>query len=153
VIDAQRLSAGAAVSQALAVRVGRLLGAQHVVFGGFNSDPSGNVRIDARAVNVESGQIEYTERVQDRADNVMPLVEQLAAKLDAGMHLPPARQAGTAGATTKLPLTYVVMYGRALDFADHGDTAHALELFDAVLKDFPDFAPATAARRKLQPAF
>jgi TolB-like protein len=153
ILDAQRLSAGAAVSQAVAVRVGRLLGAQHVVFGGFNGDPSGNIRIDARAVNVESGQIEYTERVQDRADNVMPLVEHLAAKLAAGVHLPLATAATIGGATTKLPLSYVVTYGRALDLADRGDTSRAVELFDAVLKDFPGFAPATAARRRLQPAF
>ena len=87
-IDEQKLVTGGQVDRETAVRVGKLLGAQHMIFGGFMADPRGNFRIDARAVNVETSAIEYTERVQDKADNIMPLIGQLAAKLNAGMHLP-----------------------------------------------------------------
>ena len=73
-IDEQKLVTGGQVDRELAVRVGKLLGAQHVVFGGYMADPKGNVRIDARAVGVEQGVIEYSERVQDKADNVMELI-------------------------------------------------------------------------------
>ena len=53
------------------MKVGKLLGAQHMIFGGFMADPKGNFRIDARAVNVETGEIEHVERVDDKADNIM----------------------------------------------------------------------------------
>jgi len=166
-VDEQKLTSGGQVDRETAVRVGKLLGAQHMIFGGFMADPKGNFRIDARAVNVETGLIEYTDRVQDNADNVMPLIEKLAGKLNAGMHLPAmpersgmtqpagsqqmgATQAGAPAPTPKLPMKYAVMYGKALDLADKGDNAHAVELFGAVLKDFPDFAPAKSGISKLK---
>src|SRR6476469_10168010 len=73
-IDEQKLTSGGQVDRETAVKIGKLLGAQHMIFGGFMADPKGNFRIDARAVNVETGAIEYTDRVQDRSDNVLSLV-------------------------------------------------------------------------------
>jgi TolB-like protein len=166
-IDEQKLITNGIVDRESAVRVGKLLGAQHMIFGGFMADPKGNVRIDARAVDVGTSAIEYTERVQDRADNIMSLIGALAAKMNKGMMLPamPARTgdvgapasapgaqlAGAPATPTKLPMRYAVMYGKALDLADRGDKTHAVELFSAVLKEFPDFAPAQSAKSKLAP--
>lgn len=147
-IDEQKLVKNGIVDRESAVRVGKLLGAQHMIFGGFMADARGNVRIDARAVDTGTGAIEYTERVQDKADNIMPLVGALAAKMNRGMMLP-ANPAPVVPA--KLSMRYAVMYGKALDLADHGDKAHAVELFDTVLKEFPDFTPARSARSKLAP--
>src|SRR3982074_1655355 len=86
-VEEQKLVTGGQVDRETAVRVGKLLGAQHMIFGGFMSDPKGNFRIDARALGVEQGVIEYSERVQDKADNVMDLIGALAGKMNAGMHL------------------------------------------------------------------
>ena len=47
-------------------------------------------------------------------------------------------------------MRYAVMYGKALDLADKGDTTRAAELFGAVLKDYPDFAPARNEVSKLR---
>jgi hypothetical protein len=46
-------------------------------------------------------------------------------------------------------MKYAVMYGKALDLADKGEKARAVELFGAVLKDFPDFGPAKSGISKL----
>lgn len=168
-IDEQKLVTGGQVDRETAVRVGKLLGAQHMIFGGFMADPKGNFRIDARAVDVEQGVIEYSERVQDKSDNVMDLIGSLAGKLNAGMHLPPApartgdasrraaptvagavaQQAGAPVAAPRLPMKYAVMYGKALDMTDHGDKTRAVELFGAVLNEFPDFEPAKKAKARL----
>jgi len=162
-IDEQKLVGAGQVDAATAVKVGKLLGAQHMIFGGFMADPKGNFRIDARAVNVETGAVEYTERVQDKSDNVMALMATLATKLNAGLKLPAmpvrtgdagaapgARQAGSPS-VTKLPMRYAVMYGKALDMADKGDKAHAVELFGAVLHEFPDYTPAKNGLAKVKP--
>jgi TolB-like protein len=163
-IDEQKLVGGGQVDRETAVKVGKLLGAQHMIFGGFMADSKGNFRIDARAVNVETGAIEFTDRVQDRSDNVLGLVSQLASRLNAGLKLPGsptrtgeasapagAQQAG-APSPTKLPMRAAVLYGKALDMADKGDKARALELFSAVLKEFPDYAPARSGMAKVKTA-
>jgi TolB-like protein len=164
-VDEQKLVTGGQVDKETAVKVGKLLGAQHMIFGVFMTDPKGNFRIDARAVNVETGEIEHVERVDDKADNIMVSVGTLAGKLNTGMKLParPARrvgdatitpsgavQAGAPAATQKLPMRVAVMYGKALDMKDHGNKAGAVELFGAVLKEFPDYGPAKAEQAKLK---
>lgn len=161
-IDEQKLVGAGAVDRETAVKVGKLLGAQHMIFGGFMADPKGNFRIDARAVNVETGAIEFTDRVQDRSDNVLGLVSQLASRLNAGLKLPaspmrtgdasaPGAQQAGAPSATKLPMRAAVLYGKALDMADKGDKARAVELFSAVLKEFPDYAPARTGMAKVNP--
>ena len=159
-VDEQKLTKDGHVDQATAVKVGKLLGAQHMIFGTFMTDPKGNFRIDARAVNVETSAIEHVERVDDKADNIMTSIGTLASKLNAGMHLPamPARrtgdaspaagaaagaqQAGAPTATQKLPMRVAVLYGKALDAKDHGEKAKAVEYFNQVLKEFPSYEPA-----------
>ena len=162
-VDEQKLITGGHVDQATAVKVGKLLGAQHMIWGTYMTDPKGNFRIDARAVNVETSAIEHVERVDDKADNIMNSISTLASKLNAGLKLPamPARrtgdastapgaqQAGAPAATPKLPMRVAVMYGKALDMKDHGDKAKAVELFNAVLKEFPNYEPASVEKKKL----
>jgi len=79
-IDEQKLTTDGKVDAQTAVKVGKLLGVQHMIFGGFMADPKGNFRIDARAVDVGTSAIEYTERVQAKADDIMPLIGTLAAR-------------------------------------------------------------------------
>jgi TolB-like protein len=169
-VDEQKLVTGGQVDKETAVKVGKLLGAQHMIFGVYMTDPKGNFRIDARAVNVETGEIEHVERVDDKADNIMTSVGTLASKLNTGMKLPArpaatrrvgdatpaaaatpgATQAGTPAPPAKLPMRVAVMYGKALDMKDHGNKAGAVELFGAVLKEFPDYGPARAEQAKLK---
>jgi curli biogenesis system outer membrane secretion channel CsgG len=148
-IDEQKLVTGGHVDQATAVKIGKLLGAQHMIFGTFMVDPKSNFRIDARAVNVETGAIEDVQRVDDKADNIMGAIGQLATKLNSGMKLPAPQQA-SAAATVKLPMRVAVMYGKALDLADHGDKKKAEELFGAVLKEFPTYTPAQTELGKIK---
>ena len=163
-VDEQKLVTGGQVDQATAVKIGKLLGAHHMIWGTYWIYPKGNFRIDARAVDVESGLIEHVERVDDRADNIMTSIGMLASKLNTGMHLPPmpalrtrdaspppgAQQAAAPAPTPKLPMRVAVMYGKALDMKDHGEKGKALELFNAVLKEFPSYEPANAEKTKLK---
>ena len=179
-VDEQKLVTGGAVDKETAVKIGKLLGVHHMVFGVYMTDGKGNFRIDARAVSVETGQIEYTDRVDDKADNIMTAISTLAGKLNAGMKLPamPVRRTGDAtpattpapaagkpatttgaaaapassAAPTKLPMRVAVMYGKALDLADKHKKSEAVELFGAVLKEFPEYSPAKSELAKLNKA-
>ena len=138
-------TSGGQVDRETAVQVGKLLGAQHMIFGGFMTDPKGNFRIDARAVNVETGAIEYAERVQDHGDNVMALIGQLAgaASTRGSSSARRRRDAGTTPATQPLPdARRSRCTARRSTWPTEGDKAKAVELFGAVLKEFPDYAPA-----------
>src|SRR5258708_21921303 len=167
-VDEQKLVTGGQVDKETAIKVGKLLGAQHMIMGGFMKDPKDNIRIDARAVNVETGEIEHTERVDDKADNIMTAVANLAGRLNTGIHLPaPARRPGDASpapspapqqagtpaaaptATTKMPMRVAVLYGKALDAKDKGNGPAAVELFNAVLKEFPTYEPAIREKNSL----
>jgi curli biogenesis system outer membrane secretion channel CsgG len=164
-VDEQNLVTGGKVDKASAIKVGKLLGAQHMIFGSYMIDPKQNFRIDARAVNVETGEIEHTDRVDDKADNIMSAISGLATKLNTGLHLPAhrvgdatpaeskpaAQQAGavktayapvTTAPQPKLPMRVAVMYGKALDLKDKKDPK-AVELFKKVLDEFPTYEPAT----------
>lgn len=133
---------GGFVGREGAVAAARQLGAQHAVFGGFAADASGNVRLDARAVNVGSGMVETTERLQGRGDQLVALVRQLAVRLETAMTMTPP--GGAAGAPS-VPLGSLADYGKALEAIDHGDRTRARQLLEGVLRDHPDFAPAKAA--------
>jgi sugar phosphate isomerase/epimerase len=125
-----------------AVAAAKVLGAQHVVYGGFTADQAGNVRLDARAVNVGSSAVEATERLQGHGDEIPAMVHQLAARLASAMSLTLAQGAPQAG---PVPLRALADYGKALEAMDHGDRAGARSLLQALVQDHPDFAPARAA--------
>lgn len=125
-----------------AVAAARVLGAQHVIYGGFAADQAGNVRLDARAVNVGTGAVEATERLQGHGDEIPALVHQLAMRLATAMSLT-LTQGASQGAS--LPLRALVDYGRALEAIDRGDRAGARSLLQGLVQDHPDFAPARAA--------
>jgi curli biogenesis system outer membrane secretion channel CsgG len=142
---------GGMVDRATATTVASSAGAQHVVMGAFTVDLSGNVRIDTRVLDARTGEVEDTERMQGRGDEVVPLIERLAARLTAGMGL--ARVPGDvpSPAGLRLPLQSLAQYGRALQLADRRQGARAVELLDALLREHPDFQPARDRRAKLAP--
>ena len=125
-----------------AVEAAKLLGAGHVVYGGFTADAAGKVRLDARAVNVTTGAVEFSERLQGNGDDVVGMLHQLASRLAKGISL--TFSGGTADGSS-LPLRALVDYGRGLEAADRGDRANARQLLEGVVRDHPGFAPARAA--------
>jgi TolB-like protein len=85
----QNLGSGDRVDQGTALRLGKILGAHHLLMGGFVVDPRQNVRIDVRSVNTETSQVEYVETVTGKADRLLALVDELGTKLNTGLRLPP----------------------------------------------------------------
>jgi len=143
-IDEQNLGASGRVDKGTAVQVGKLLGVHHMIFGGFIIDPKGQMRLDARAVNVETSEIEHVESVTDKADNMLAVLSTMADKLNKGMKLP-ALPAGTTRPAVNPESTKpgrwrdLILYARAEDANDKKDRTRALALY----KDFLDKSPST----------
>jgi curli biogenesis system outer membrane secretion channel CsgG len=154
----QNLATTTHVDPATAARIGKLLGARHMIFGGFVIDMHQNMRLDARAVNTETSQIEHVETVSDKADNLLPMVNQLADKLNSGLKLPaitasrtpPSSTADTASVKSSkaspAPVhrwQALLEYSRALVEEDNGNNAQAVTLYRQFLDATPpDFATA-----------
>ncbi len=153
-LQEQNLSTGGRVDKETAVKVGRILGAHHMIFGGFVTDPKGRMRLDARAVNVETSEIEHVESVPGKTDDLMEMIDKLATKLNSGLKLPAipraVRDAQGAASRTPVPTQAVLLYSRALVEQDKGNTEQAVTLFRASLDKFPDYERAKQALARLE---
>lgn len=151
----QQLGQGNQVDPETAVRIGRVLGARNMIFGAFVTDFRGNMRLDVRAVDVETSRIVYTETVTDRTDNFMAMISRIAEKANTGMRLPEMpRQARDASSdrARKMPFQVAMLYSRAIAEEDRGNTAGAVQLYRAVVEKFPEYEPAERALKKLRSA-
>ncbi|GAC1654280.1 MAG: hypothetical protein NVS4B3_18130 [Gemmatimonadaceae bacterium] len=97
---------GETVDREAASRVGRVLGASHVIFGGFIADADGSLRLDVRSVDAQTEAIEYVETITNRVDSISELVDQVADRVASRLHLPraevrlpPASAGGVLAAT------------------------------------------------------
>jgi curli biogenesis system outer membrane secretion channel CsgG len=154
-LEEQGLTTSGKVDQETAVRVGKLLGVHHMVFGGFMTTPNGKqLNLTARAVKVETGEIEYVSSDKGETDGVMETITRLSDKLNSGMKLPPmartVREASVEKAK-KVPFQAVMLYSRALSEKDKGNTAEAVQLFKASLVKFPEYTEAQRELDKLSP--
>src|SRR6185437_12022167 len=79
-------------------------GAQYAIYGGFMSDGRGNMVLTAHTTDMETSAIGNAMRVQRKTDDVLGLIADMSAKLDAGIKLDghAARRMGDAGGTSAL---------------------------------------------------
>lgn len=175
ILQEQNLVATKSVDPQTAVRLGKLLGAQYMVTGGFMSDGKGTLLVTSRVVNVETGAITNPMKLQAKGDDVLGLISQLSTRLNSDLKLPAlSRQTGDAGSARprspaaassatqsgtqvshaakaqKLDVKTALLYSKALDEQDGGHPERAAELYRAVLDKFPDFGPAKQNLAKVQ---
>ena len=153
ILEEQKLSQDGKVDPSTAVKVGKLLGAAHMVTGVFVTDPKATtMKISLRVFNTETSEIEYTADASDKPDNVLALISKLAAKTNKGLKLPdvPARLSeARAQQAEKVPFQTVMLYSRAINAKDAGKKQEAISLFRQSLEKFPSYQPAKDELRKL----
>jgi TolB-like protein len=172
IIQEQNLAKSDMIDKSTAVKLGKLLNAHHLVTGGFISDPKGNMTLTARAIEVEA-----TEKVTGKQEDIMSMIDILAEKLNSGLKLKaiqlrvgdaapiqgeikgtttlgatPASAKAEAKSESKLDFKSAMLYSKALNQMDSGNKKQAEESFKAVLAKFPEFAPAKKNLSKLQTA-
>jgi TolB-like protein len=168
----QKLVREGAIDPETAVRLGKILGANHMITGGFMSTGKQMV-LTARTIDVETSVIDNPQKVQQASDDVLALIGQLSNRLSTSMKLPPMeRRTGDAGARpshhhpapvqagqvasnaggkpAKLDLRTALLYSKALEAQDSGDRSRAVELYNQVLDKFPNLETARINRDKLQ---
>lgn len=143
-VQAQNLGPTARVDAATAAKVGGEVGARYAVTGSF-ADFYGKFRIDARVVDVGSGQIlkvvsNVDPNLQDRAD-LSRIIQGLADKILAAVNLPAAGIALSARAGA-VPTDALTQYSLGLLYESQGDKTKAGEHYQRALTTFPDYSEA-----------
>ena len=155
VLAEQDLAKGGRVDAATAAKVGKLVGARHFLTGAFVVDPRENVRLDVRAVNTETGTIDYVETVRGKAGAMLELVEELGRKVNAGLRLPalPAREGAAAAAPRRADqFRAMMLLSRALEAEDRKDVAGARQLYRTALDADPSLERARVRLASLEQA-
>lgn len=147
ILQEQDLATAGRVDAATAAQVGKLVGARYMVLGGF-TDIYGRMRLDARIVDVETGQVIRTQQVQDRRERFYPMLLELATSLTSGANLPPLpAQVQRERRARRIPTEAAALYSSALRLQDAGETDRAVELYQRLVREFPQL---TEAREALQ---
>lgn len=152
-LDEQNLQATDRVDKETAVTLGRTLGARHMLMGGFVIDPNRNLRIDVRAVNVETSAVEFVQTVNGKADRMLELVIELGAKVNAGLKLPALKTASASVPASRNPNQFkaLMALSNALDAEDRGDAAQAATLYRTAVALAPEYKPIQARVATLSP--
>src|SRR5262249_26042762 len=103
ILQEQDLIKSKSIDPQTAVKLGKILGAQYMVTGGFMSDGKGTLVLTSHVISVESSAITNPVKLQAKTDDGLGIIGQPSEKLNSDMKLgpPPARQAGDAGGPQK----------------------------------------------------
>ena len=101
-----------------AVRLGTLVGATWIVTGAYQR-AGGDVRLTARIVDVATGELRGSAKVDGAADELLALQDKLASSLFASAGLPAGKvQKLTRRARPKVPYRALELYGDAVQAPD-----------------------------------
>ena len=146
VLDEQKLATDGKLDPATSVKVGKIVGAHHMVTGVFITERATNtMKISVRVFNTETSEVEFGTDETGKTDAIMSLIDKISAKLSKGLKLPdiPAaareEHAAAVKKQEKVPFQAVMLYSRALDEKDHGNKDKAVTLFKQSLQAFPDY--------------
>jgi len=158
-----KLSQSKAVDPKTATRIGKLLSVHYLVLGGY-FELAGQLRIDARLVEVETGKVIRSTGYQRKPEDFLELEQKIALDLASalaaaagvapqGAKERPSRPAPVEPAVPhrtvpplpkRLRAEVVIRYGRALDAKDRGDRRQARAELRKVIEMQPDFSLAKA---------
>lgn len=149
-LDEQALASAGRVDAATAAQVGKLVGARYMVTGSF-IDMYGEFRIDARIINVETGEILKTVRSDPQLKDIKQLdriIQSVAERVMAETRLAQLTPGPATQANAEVPTEALILYSRALLYEDHGEKAKAIEYYQKALQEFPAFTEAEMGLRK-----
>jgi TolB-like protein len=148
----QKLSNSKEFDPNTAAKVGKLLGAQVILTGGY-FEMMGSLRIDARFIDVETGKILKSDGVDGQTSSFFKIQKQLSWKVIKNMDAKISddeKRVLTASENTKaLTIEDLNEYSKALDYYDQGENSEAKKIADKLKNKYPDFEPLKNFLKKL----
>jgi TolB-like protein len=137
----QDLNLSGRIEEADAIEVGKMLGVQYVLHGQVTSIVD-NLRMDIRAVDVETSEIVTVMKKSDKTSELFAVVVDLAA-----LNLVPPSE---RPATESIPVRATIEFSRAVDFEDRGEVDLAIQHYEATLAIHPNHRDARRALERLR---
>jgi TolB-like protein len=134
------------VDESSAIEIGKLLGAQYVLLGQASSIVD-NLRMDIRAVDVETSEIVAVLKKSDRTSELLSVVVQLADEFGEKLNLVPPSQ---RPAMESIPVPATIAFSRAVDFEDRGELEQAITFYERTLELHPTHRDARLALERLR---
>ncbi len=151
-MDEQDLGASGRMDESTAARIGKIVGARYFIMGSF-IDWYGDMQLVARIVNTETSELVTVSRARGEREELFSLVVELAQGITEDLSLPalPRQvQQERQGRAERIPHEAVRLYTKALLYADRGDNDRAIELFNRITQDFPQYTEAGEALEQLR---
>ena len=145
-IEDQGLFLSGRIDDAVAVEMGRLLGVQYVLLGQAMSIVD-NLRIDIRAVDVETSEVVAVMKKTDETVQLLNVVVQLADEFGEALNLAPPSERPRV---EDVPVAATIALSRALTYEDEGQVEQAIEGYEAVLEIHPTHRDALRALERLR---
>ena len=142
----QKLALSGRVDESTAVEIGKLLGARYVIHGQVTSILE-QLRMDMRAVDVETSEVIEAQKMNDRTTELLSVVVRMADSFASSLNLesPSSRRNLEA-----IPTRATIEFSRGVDFEDRGDTDSALEHYRNALEIHPNHEAARSAITRLE---
>lgn len=151
ILKEQKLNNSSNFDAKTATKIGKLLGAEHIMTGSF-FELMGRLRIDSRLIDVETGKIIKSEGVDGPTGTFFDLEKLLVTKMVSGfdVELQPKEKEAIEDKTGKISYKSSLLFSESLNLIDKGDHHKAIEKLEKVLKDNPEFSPAKKALEKIK---
>ena len=137
-IEEQGLALSGFVDESTAIEVGRLVGAQYMLFGTY-TDIMSRLRVDVRVVDVETGRLRQAKEVTRPREEVFETVAELARLVFEDLELSPPDRLPQREPP---PATAVIFFSKGIGHEDRGETDQARAMYQRALTIFPDYQEA-----------
>lgn len=152
VLKEQKLSNSKEFDPNTAAKIGKLLGAQVILTGGY-FEMMGSLRIDARFIDVETGKILKSDGVDGQISSFFKIQKQLSWKIIRNMDIKISdkekKELVAIENTKALSIEDLNEYSKALDFYDQGKKSEAKKIAEKLKKKYPNFEPLNNLIKKL----
>jgi TolB-like protein len=152
ILKEQKLSSSKDFDPSTAAKVGKLLGAEIILTGGY-FDMMGSLRIDARFIDVETGKILKSDGVDGATSSFFKIQKQLAWKIINNMDVKISdkekKELESKEKSKALSFEDLNQYSTALELYDKGKKADSKKIAEKMAKKYPDFEPLKNLLKKL----
>jgi len=138
--------------QESAVRVGKLLGAHVLLMGGFTKLDKKHMRIDARLIKTETGELLKADMVEGDPNKVVELESELAMKIAKSLDISVKEsEAKAMKAENGESMEAVLAYTRGMNLEDEHKYADAYDAYKEALAMAPKMTEAQDRMAALEP--
>lgn len=142
----QGLALSGMIDPATAIEVGKLVGAEYMLFGTY-TDVMSRLRIDVRVVEVETGRLRQAREITRPREELFQSVAELADLVFEDLDLLPTEKLPER---KPAPAAAVIFFSKGIAFEDRGEVEQAKAMFLRALEIFPDYAEARERLTRLE---